>query len=53
MNKLTKKELKEPVFVTFGRLITAIKENKDLDRASLLLDKFERDLKNAKVEVLV
>ena len=44
MKTLTKKELKEPMFITWGRLRTAIKENKDLERASLLIDKFQQDL---------
>lgn len=50
MDKLTKREQKESMAVTFGRLKTAIKLNKDLDRAILLFDKFEKDFDSALIE---
>ena len=48
--KLTKTELKESLFITFGRLLVAIRDNQDLERAKILMEKLDRDFKKAYIE---
>lgn len=47
---LTKKESKEPMMLTWGRIYTNIRFHQNLDRLQDLANKFNEDLKNAKVE---
>ena len=48
--RLTKTELKESLFLTFGRLLSSIKDNEDLERAKVLVEKLDRDFKKAYIE---
>jgi len=49
MNKLNKTELKEPMFITWGRILTSVQFNGDT-RLQQLIEKFNQDLKKAKIE---
>jgi hypothetical protein len=48
--QLTEMELNESMYMTFGRLRTAININNDLERAKLLIEKLNKDFEKAKID---
>ena len=54
MTKLTKSELNESMFVTWGRILTDCRGlgmgSKDLKRLELLAEKFNKDMAQARIE---
>ena len=47
--KLTKSEMKETMFVTFGRIVTSARMTGD-ERLIALVEKFNKDMSKAKIE---
>lgn len=49
-DKLTKKELKEPLMITWGRIVTRAKNHGSDVRLQNLIGKLNQDFKRAKIE---
>lgn len=50
---ITKKELQEPMFVTWGRIRTAVYQlptGTSIEKLQALVEKFNKDLANSKIE---
>lgn len=50
LNHISKLERKEPMFVTWSRILTSVREYNNDKRLLELVEKFNKDLKTAKIE---